>query len=429
MVNTNRPRQTKQHEPSQPILIAGGGIGGLTTAIALAQHGIATHILERHNEFSEAGAGIQLGPNGTRLLQKLDIADRLEPFAGVPDGINVFNGTNGKCLTKLPLGDWIAKRHGSPYWVLHRRDLQAALLDVALASDKIEITTGFTVAKVTQNDNGVDVYSGEGAAHRGRALIGADGIWSQIRRKVFHAPPLRPSGNIAARAVVSATNFAKPFAGNMTGLWLSKDSHVVHYPVHGSRDIAVILILATQVDALQSGRFNSQWNTASEPAALFAKLGPTAPKLLDFLQDIDQWRSWTLYDPPPLPQWSKGVVTLLGDAAHPVLPFLAQGAVMALEDAYVLASMVAQNSDDLGAAFSCYSALRQPRTTRVQERSRRNGRIYHMDHPIRWARDATLRHADARRLMRHYDWLYGWRADHAVETQTGRTVSAAARGH
>ncbi len=402
---------------NRPILIAGGGIGGLGTAIALAQHGISTHILEAREIFAEAGAGIQIGPNGMHVLHRLGLAQTLRSAAGIPIAINVMNAQNGMRLSRLPLGKWMEDRHGAPYWVLHRRDLHAALLQAATASEYIAITTRFDVRDVEDDGDSVRVVSAQGVQLSGAGLIGADGIWSRIRRCVFDAPPLRPSGNIAARAVVSGQDIGALFSGNKIGVWLSPNSHVVHYPVRGGRDIAVVLIVPEAALAAAAGvphqpnggGFNANWDTPHDAAQLLSRLGPLAPQLLDFLQIVPAWRSWTLFDPPALPAWSKGRVTLLGDAAHPVLPFLAQGAVMALEDALVLANAIVQQPANLQSAFETFAALRRQRILRVQKQSRRNGQIYHMKTPGAGARNLAMRLAGPQRLMSQYDWLYGWR--------------------
>jgi len=401
-----------------PILIAGGGIGGLSAAIALAKRGIATHIFEARQAFSEAGAGIQIGPNGVHVLRKLGIADTLRPFAGIPDAINVMNARDGLRLTKLPLGKWIEERHGAPYWVLHRHDLHAALLDAATASNYIKITTRFDVRDVKDEGDQVRVVSSQGAQQTGAGLIGADGIWSQIRKNVFDAPALQPSGHMAARAVIRAKNIDTLFGGNKVGVWLSPNAHVVHYPVHGGRDIALVVIVSNNLQEpngagfreLPNGAgFNANWDTPRSADQLLTRLGPLAPRLMDFLRLVPSWRSWTLYDPPALPDWSKGRVTLLGDAAHPLLPFLAQGAVMALEDAAVMANVIAREPANLQGAFAKFAAARRKRALRVQTQSRRNGHIYHLGPLTAKARDMTMKVTGPKRLMQTYDWLYGWR--------------------
>lgn len=398
---------TRRHN-SDPILIAGGGIGGLTTAIALAQAGLHSHILERRGTFSEAGAGIQIGPNGTHILQQLGIADALAPLAGVPEQINIFDGSSGERLTSLPLGNWIAKKHGAPYWVVHRRDLQRVLLDAAFALPEIEISTNFAVSTIFDTGTSVEVTADTGAKAVGHGLIGADGIWSQVRRKVFKAPDLRPNGMLAARAVLTAEKLPAPFSDNSVGLWLMRDKHVVHYPVHGGQDVAVVLIETSGNATIAKSSDHRRWNTPITASQLLTDISKIAPVLTQLLTRMEDWRSWSLVDAPALPSWHKGRVALLGDAAHPILPFLAQGAVMALEDAPVMAQAIASSSDDLTAAFAAYDRTRRKRVARVQAASRQNGRIYHMTGPAKWARDTAMKLTPASGLIQRYDWLYGW---------------------
>jgi len=444
-MNQHDEHRLRQAAADLPVLIAGGGIGGLTTAIALARAGIASHVLERRDEFSEAGAGIQIGPNGSRLLQHLGIADALAPFAGVPDGINVFDGRSGKLLSRLPLGDWIAHRHGAPYWVLHRRDLQKALVSVARGLPEIKISMGFAFSDLrdadatadaavgttadTTADAAIEALGKDGSRVQGRALIGADGVWSQVRRGIFKAPALRPSGQLAARAVIKAVDLPPPFCANTLGIWLMQDAHVVHYPVCGGRDVAVVLILARGNEALmrQTAPASERWDSPTDADQLLSQIATPAAKLLDFLRRIPAWRSWTLFDPPALSHWHEGRVALLGDAAHPVLPFLAQGAVMALEDAVVIAGAISDEPDDLAKAFSAYERQRRPRAARVQAASRHNGHIYHLAPPVTWARDATMRLAPGKLLMQRYDWLYGWQIaqDPNPDINFARTPAAA----
>lgn len=385
----------------RPILIAGGGIGGLASALALARRGIGCRVLERNATFTEAGAGIQLGPNGIRILQDLGVAPHLEPLAGKPDAIRVFEGLSGARLADLPLGSWIVARHGAPYWVAHRADLQAALLRAVEQQPLIEVVTGFDVAQVRDAASCVTIESEKGVAE-GAALVAADGLWSRIRRQVLDCPPLTFSGKTATRTVIGRASAPEAFRANVTGAWLSPDAHVVHYPVRGGADIAVVVI--AEEDWPGTG-----WGAPADRDALLRRVAGFASPLRQFLALGEDWRKWALYDPGALPQWVRGRIALLGDAAHPVLPFLAQGGVLALEDAATIAACIAARRDDPAAAFKDYERQRQPRAARVQSASRDNGRIYHLSGPMALARNLALRALPASRFMAGYDWLYGWR--------------------
>lgn len=386
-----------------PILIAGGGIGGLASALALARRGIASRVLERQATFAEAGAGIQLGPNGIRILQDLGAAPHLEPLAGKPDAIRVFEGPSGARLADLPLGSWIAARHGAPYWVAHRADLQAALLRAVEHQPLIEVVTGFEVAHVRELPDAVAAQGPRGET-RGAALVAADGLWSRTRAHVLDLPPLAFSGKTATRTVIGRASAPEPFRANVTGAWLSPDAHVVHYPVRGGADIAVVVIAEEDWPG-------TVWGAAADRDALLKRAAGFAGPLREFLALGQDWRKWALYDPGALPRWVRGRVALLGDAAHPVLPFLAQGGVLALEDAVTLAASVAARREDIAAGFAHYERQRQPRAARVQAASQDNGRIYHLSGPMALARNLALRTLPASRLMAGYDWLYGWQLD------------------
>jgi salicylate hydroxylase len=387
---------------SEPVLVVGGGIGGLAAALSLARHGIASRVLERQPEFTAAGAGIQLGPNGMHVLRRLGAAEHLEPHAGKPDGIDVYDGISGERLTRLPLGQWIAERYGAPYRTAHRGDLQAALLEVATRSPLIEIVNGFVVERVAETKAGTEAVADDGRRTEGACVIAADGLWSRVRRSTFAAPALPKPYRTASRTVISAGAVSPQFSGPSVGIWLAPNAHIVHYPVRGGSQIAVIVVLK---DDWQG----TDWATPAVRAEIDTAVARLAPELGRFLAHASEWRKWSLFDVPPLPAWVKGRVALIGDAAHPPLPFLAQGGVMALEDAYTIAECLAAAKGDPKAAFPRYEAQRKPRGTAVLAASRKNGRIYHMSGLPAGLRNAALKLAPPARLMARYDWLYGWK--------------------
>lgn len=390
--------------PRPPILIAGGGVAGLAVALGLAQNDIECHILERRRAFSEAGAGIQLGPNGVRALAAIGALDALVPLAGRPDAIHVRDGRSGTLLAALPLGDWIEQRHGAPYLVVHRRDLQAALLAAVAEQPAITVHTGFAVERIEPDRGAVRVLADDGREQSGAALIGADGLFSTVRRHLH--PKWQPqfSGRTAARAVVPADAMPTPLDGNATGVWLAPNAHVVHYPVRGAREVAVVVIRA-------EGWHQEGWSGPVEAADLSRALEAFAPALRQALSQPTDWRRWALFEATPLPSWSDatGRIVLIGDAAHPVLPFLAQGGSLALEDAIVLARLLAANAADIRSAVTTFEALRKARTTAVAAAARSNGRIYHLGGIAAAARNSALRLAPPGRLMARYDWIYRWR--------------------
>lgn len=384
------------------IVIAGGGVGGLATALALARRGVASIVCERRAAFSEDGAGIQIGPNGVKVLRALGVADALQDFVFAPDGISVRQAATARELTRLPLGPWIADRHGAPYWTAHRQDLHAALSSIATASPLIAFRLGAEIETWRETATGVEAMTSTGDAIAGRALIAADGLWSRLRQQVCASSPPRPVGKAAFRCVAPRSSLPQGLAAGDVHIWLAPGAHVVHYPVRSGRDVALVLI----VDDDQ--RAETQWNVIATPEFSSATLKSFAPPLRRLLEAGDGWRKWSLYAAAPLDRWTTGRVVLLGDAAHPILPFLAQGAVLALEDAATIADCLVTESDT-AAALERYAAARRPRTKRVAAAAARNGRIYHLGGAMALARDATLSGIRPARLMAGYDWVYGRR--------------------
>jgi salicylate hydroxylase len=382
-----------------PILIAGGGIGGLALAIALSQHGVPCIILERASRFSEAGAGIQIGPNGTRLLLRLGIAEHLKPHVGRPLGIHVRRASDGADRATLPLGDWIEQRHGAPYWTAHRGHLQAALLTVAQGLSNVELRMGTEVASFTETSDDVTVLATDGWAVVGSVLVGADGLWSAVRRQISGTAMPTSSRRSAARTVIATSDLPAGIRGDHVGVWMAPRVHVVHYPVRGGTETAVA-ILADEPWSVPG------WGEDVSDAEALRPVAGLSPLLLELLGRGKDWRKWSLFDPPPLSRWSTARATLLGDAAHPILPFLAQGAVMAIEDAVVLADTLAS---DAAIPLAAYELARRPRTHKVQDTARRNGQIYHLSGVAAAARDLALRAVPSAQMMARYDWLYGWK--------------------
>ena len=391
-------------ETAAPILIAGGGIAGLAAALAFAKHGIASEVLEREPEFSETGAGIQLGPNAQRILEALGAARYLAPNAVSPDSLCVHDGIRGKALTNLPLGQTMAKRHGAPYWTAHRGDLLNALLTAARAQPLITLLPGFEVSSFTQDVSAVAAISADGATRQGSLLVGADGRWSNVRRLALGEFQLPYSGYAAYRAVMAASDVPASLNDNNVHVWLAPQCHVVHYPVRAGQEHALIVVLE------EPGTFEG-WSTDADSNHVKRATAGLAGNLNTLVEAAPAWRKWTLSDPAPFASWSNGRAVLTGDAAHPVLPFLAQGGAMALEDAVVLAREAANRLHQPADALESYQRLRLPRATRLQSAARRNGRTYHLSGLSAAARNIVLRTVPPERLMGSYDWLYGWRAD------------------
>lgn len=383
------------------MLIAGGGIAGLATALALTRYGISSQILERRAAFAEAGAGIQIGPNGTRVLDFLGISDLLRPHVSVPNAIEVNDGRGeGRQLAELPLGDWIQARHGSPYWVVRREDLHAALQARVAGKPLITLTMGAAASDINVAPNQVEVVAA-GQRWIADALVGADGVWSAARGLIGGDIRPRPIAKSASRTTLPMADVPSVFRRQVVGVWMQPGAHVVHYPVCAGKALAVVVIAPDAVGSQDWSR-----PTSSQRVSASTQQFPSA--IRELVAAATQWHQAPMFEALTLPTYCSGPIALVGDAAHPILPFLAQGGVMALEDAVVLARAVAA-TPDMAAAFRAYSDVRRPRTHRVAAASERNGMIYHLKGTAAVARNSVLRMASGDSIMGRYDWLYGTR--------------------
>ena len=387
----------------RPILVLGGGIAGLALALSLARHGRGAIVLESRPCFATEGAGIQLGANGVKVLARLGLAERLRAQVGEPASLVVFDGRSARRLAQLPLGGWFAARHGAPYWTMHRTDLHAALAVTAAEQPDLVLRADYALNAFRQEPTGVVAEDRAGERLVGGALVGADGLWSTVRQTI--CPSARPqfAGATATRALIAAAA-AGALAEPHVGLWLGARANVVHYPVRAGREVAVVIIA------------RERWPASAAESRVDAKsaLAPLAAfhhSLTDVLSRAPEYRKWALYRLAALPTWSLERIGLIGDAAHPVLPHLAQGGALALEDGLLLGSMLGQAKVDVAASLLEFAAQRRARAARVEALSRRNGQLYHLGPPLAWARDALLRLLPGTWLMAGYDWLYGWRPD------------------
>jgi salicylate hydroxylase len=388
------------------VLIAGGGIGGLAAAIALGRRGLAAEVLERSRFSDETGAGIQLGPNATRTLAALGILDAVEAHAFEPEAIVLFDGLSGRKLTSMPLGDAVRERYGAPYLTLHRADLHAALRGRAEALASVSLNPDFEVTAIDAQGGDVVARADSGREAKGTSLIGADGLWSTVRPLIVPEAALRFTGATAWRALLPWAGLPSPFAEPVVGLWLGPKSHLVHYPVCGGELLNVVAVA-------EGGLALQGWNQAANADTLLAGFTRWAKDSKSLLERIEGWRSWSLYRLTHLRHWSQRRVTLLGDAAHPVLPYLAQGAALAIEDAATLAACLAARPGAPAEAFSRYEVLRRPRAERVARLARRYGRLYHLSGPLQLARNVILERRREDNALQRFDWLYR-QEDHAI---------------
>lgn len=375
-----------------PALIAGGGIAGLTLSLALARRGRRSRIVERAPALEATGAGVQLSPNAGRALEALGLGPALDAVATRPEAVSIVDAPSGRRLKRVTLGASAERRWGAPYRVLHRADLQTVLLDAIKAAGDVEITLGAEARAVAETGDGVSLEiahaTGGGETLEGDWLAGADGLRSVIRRAVKLPTAVGGSGLKAWRAVLPASALPAAFDLAEVTLWLGPGAHLVVYPVRKGREANVVVIGDDRV---------------SGPAALAASWASPARELIAAGPD---WTPWPLHDRPPDARMHRGRVALVGDASHAAMPSLAQGAGFAIEDAAVLARLVASEAQN---PFAAYQDARLMRVARLQSEARRQIRIDHLRGLAASARNTALMLAPESALLRGLDWIYGWR--------------------
>jgi salicylate hydroxylase len=389
------------------VIIAGAGIGGLTAALAVAQRGFRVILFDQAQRLEEAGAGIQLSPNASRILISLGLVAQLRRYVVAPEELRVMNARTARVLARAPLGSVAEKRYGAPYWVIHRGDLQAVLIEAVRAHPDIAVHLGTRVVDFAFHQNGVTVStlsSQRTGEERGLMLIGADGLWSSLRGRLGGRGEPRFARHTAWRALAPADAVAPDLRTPALNLWLGRHAHLVHYPVREATLVNIVAIIRD--DWREPG-----WNAAGDRAQILARYpaGTWPAGARAMLAAPQAWRKWALYDCAPFSPWGNGPVTLLGDAAHPMLPYLAQGAAAAIEDAAVLARALTEMPADPTGAARRYESERRQRTARIQRAARRNGTIYHMGGAEAFLRTLALIAMGGRGVLGRYDWLYGWK--------------------
>lgn len=393
---------------SRTILIAGAGIGGLTAALAFAKVGLRAIVIDKAPQLEEAGAGIQLSPNATRILFDLGLAPLLAPSAVTPEAVSVMAARSGREIVRIPIGDAATVRYGAPYLILHRADLQQALLKRAEAIPDIDIRLGMQFEDAAMHGNGVTVTMLRGTTRideTAAALIGADGLWSAVRNRFFGNVAPQFSGRVAWRGTVDPSLLPRELARTRIQLWLGRDAHLVAYPIRGGRLFNLV--------AITEGRWNRPgWNEPAEAAevAQFFAAGRWPDPARTMIKAVERWTRWALFTLPELPSWTHERTALLGDAAHAMLPFAAQGAGMAIEDASVLANRLADPAGGAAPALERYAGMRRGRVARVSRMATQLGATYHLGGGAAIARDLAMKALGGNRLLARQDWIYDWKS-------------------
>jgi salicylate hydroxylase len=366
----------------QPVLVAGAGIAGLTTAIGLAQTGLPVILLERSDLDNEVGAGLQLGPNAVRALQKLGAWEAVVPIVYTPPEIQVRDGRSGHLLQSVDLGKSFVKRYGTPYCLALRKDLHAALLDVARHHPLISIWDNCDVKDVVESDVGVKVNN----TVQGLCLIAADGVHSRIRQTIFPDSRTRALRHSIFRSLEPMPDRLPGVNLDCVNLWLCDGGHVVHYPAGREHQLNIVVVADRQI---------------KHPYSAFALVHEPLARVLGSAQ---QYLTWPALAVPELPTWHRGKICLTGDAAHGTVPFLAQGAAMAIEDAVAMQSAVLKSST-VEAAFAAFTAQRIKRTAKLDRQSRRLAKLYHASGILAAARNTIMR-TNAIHALATVDWIY-----------------------
>jgi salicylate hydroxylase len=395
-----------QHSKTMPVLIAGGGIGGLAAALALTRRGFEVKVLEQAPEIGEIGAGIQLGPNAFHAFDALGVGDKARGRAVYTDFMVMHDAVDEYQVGKIPTGEAFIKRFGNPYAVIHRVDVHTSLLEGAQETGKVEFLTSTRVERIEQDAHGVTVFDQHGNAHKGLALIGADGVKSVVRAHYVN-DPARVTGHVVYRAVVDKKDFPEDLQWNAASIWVGPNCHLVHYPLRGGEQYNVVVTFHSR----QQEEWGVTDGSKEEVQSYFQGICPKARQLIDLPKS---WKRWATADREPIGQWSFDRATLLGDAAHPTTQYMAQGACMALEDAVTLGEALRLEGNDFEKAFDLYQRARVSRTARIVLSGREMGRLYHAKGVERLVRNDLWRGRSPERFYDAMEWLYGWNVSNCL---------------
>ncbi|RAU21439.1 salicylate hydroxylase [Paramagnetospirillum kuznetsovii] len=382
------------------VIIAGGGIGGLSAALGLANKGCSVTVLEQSEKFGEIGAGIQIGPNAFHAMDYLGVGDAGRAKAVYIDKLVMMDGLSGDQIAQIPVDEPFRKRFGNPYAVIHRADLHGVFLDGCVKHPDITLINTERAVAYENTASGAKVITEKGSVYEGDAVIGCDGVRSKLREQLTGGDALRLSGHVAYRAVLPIDKMPEDLRWNAATLWAGPKCHMVHYPLQGWKTFNLVATFVTDIE-------NVGTNEPGHRDEVLSRFGDIVPRARKLLEVPTEWRRWVLGDREPIENWSDGNVTLLGDAAHPTHQYFAQGACMAMEDAVCLADRVEKFDGDFKSAFIAYQDERIIRAYRVVLSSRQLGLLYHAQGVERKIRNAVLGAKSPNDFYNSLEWLYG----------------------
>jgi 2-polyprenyl-6-methoxyphenol hydroxylase-like FAD-dependent oxidoreductase len=394
-------------DKKQSVIVVGGGIGGLAAAQALTQQGIAVLLLEQADHIGEIGAGIQLGPNAYAALDALGAGEAARSRSVFTDHLIMMDAIDAHEVARIDVGEAFRKRFGNPYGVIHRVDIHLSILEVVQNNPLIQFKTSVCIKNLEQDADGVTLTDSYGNTYRADAVIGCDGVRSVVR-DALHGEPPRVTGHVVYRAVVEEKDMPEDLRVNAPMLWAGPRCHLVHYPLRGGKQYNLVVTFHSK----EQEEWGVTEGSKEEVMSYFEGIHPRPRQMLD---RPTSWRRWATADRDPVENWGEGRVTILGDAAHPMTQYLAQGACSALEDAVVLGQAVKQCNFDLQAAFRLYETIRIPRTARILWSAREMGRLYHAKGVERQVRNQLWEGRTQEQFYDAIQWLYGWSLDNCMK--------------
>ncbi|NVO04509.1 MAG: 3-hydroxybenzoate 6-monooxygenase [Rhodoferax sp.] len=392
-----------------PVLVSGGGIGGLAAALALVRQGFEVTVFEQTPEIGEIGAGIQLGPNAFHAFDALGVGDKARGRAVYTEYMVMHDALDEYQVGKIPTGEAFLKRFGNPYAVIHRVDVHLSLLEGAQETGKVKCLTNTRIVRVEQDDKSVTVFDQNGQSYQGVALIGADGGKSVVRQQYVNDPP-RVTGHVVYRAVVDKKDFPENLQWNAASIWVGPNCHLVHYPLRGGEQYNVVVTFHS--------REKEEWGVTDgskeEVQSYFQGIAAKPRQLIDLPKT---WKRWATADREPIATWVFGRATILGDAAHPTTQYMAQGACMALEDAVTLGEALRVHQNDWPNALALYQKSRVARTARIVLSGREMGRLYHAKGVERLVRNDLWKGRTPERFYDAMEWLDGWNVGNCLAAE------------